>query len=41
MPDFNKTQLSAPVAVLENLGVAGLINPEAEYRGTDEAVKLS
>jgi len=36
MPDF-QTQLSAPVAV-ENLGVLDLINPEAEYRGTDEAL---
>lgn len=39
MPDFNKTQLSAPVAVLENLGVLALADPEVEYRGSDELLE--
>lgn len=36
MPDLNKTQLSVKVAMLENLAVLDLTNPDVEYRGTDD-----
>ena len=42
LPDLNRSQLSVVIAVLENLGVLELLNPEREWRSTDEVlVRLS
>jgi hypothetical protein len=41
-PDLNRSQLSVAIACLENLGVLELLNPEREWRSTDEVlVRLS
>lgn len=42
LPDLNRSQLSVAIACLENLGVLELLNPEREWRSTDEVlVRLS
>lgn len=38
LPDLNRSQLSVAIACLENLGVLDLLNPEREWRGTDEVI---
>lgn len=40
--DLNRSQLSVAITCLENLGVLDLLNPEREWRSTDEVlVRLS
>ena len=36
LPDLNRSQLSAAIAVLSNLGMMELLTPNQEWRGTDE-----
>lgn len=35
IPDGNRSQLSTPIAILEWLNVAQLLNPELDFRGSD------
>ncbi len=39
-PDLNKGQMSAAVAVMENLGMLKLLIQSGEWRGTDDVIQL-